>query len=112
MTKGTGGKTDGFVQRVHRLVAQVPKGKVTTYKDVAHALGTGAYRAVGQAMRKSPGMPTVPCHRVIASDGTLGGFFGERDGHAVERKAAMLRAEGITITDEKVDDLGRRRHAF
>ena|SRR3989344_3086661 len=101
-----------FVTNVHGLVKRIPRGRISTYKDIAHALGTGAYRGVGQAMRKSPGMPEVPCHRVVASDGSLGGFFGETDGEPIQRKIAMLRKEGIFIKNGKIADFEKKRYTF
>lgn len=77
---------------------KVPKGKVTTYKALAHALNTQAYRAVGNAMNKNPYAPEVPCHRVVGSDGSLVGFAS-----GLGKKKKMLESEGIIITKGKVD---------
>ena len=81
-------------------VVCVLSGRVSTYKLIAASIGhPKAFRAVGTALSTNPFAPHVPCHRVIASDGGLGGFNG-RTGHAdceVLRKAAMLRAEGVTV---------------
>src|SRR6476660_3486049 len=63
-----------FNQKVWAMTARVPKGRVTTYGDLARALGTKAYRAVGNAMNKNPYAPGVPCHRVVGSDRSLTGF--------------------------------------
>jgi len=79
-----------FNERCYTLLRRVPNGKVTTYKALARALGTKAYRAVGQAMNKNPYAPQVPCHRVIAADGSIGGFA-----HGTNKKRAMLKKEGI-----------------
>ena len=71
---------DGFAHRVYKKLLRVPKGKVTTYGTLAHAVGTRAYRAVGQVMNRNPYAPDVPCHRVISSNGTIGGFAsGEKN---------------------------------
>lgn len=79
---------------------QVPEGKVTTYKAIAHALGTKAYRAVGNAMNKNPDAPVVPCHRVVGVDGKLTGYaFG------LKKKTALLRGEGVAVENDKVVDL-------
>ncbi|MBI1968673.1 MGMT family protein [Candidatus Woesearchaeota archaeon] len=91
-----------FQRQVYALCRQIPPGKVTTYKAVAEALGTKAYRAVGQALRRNPFAPEVPCHRVIAADGSLGGYCGERSGAACEKKIHLLHEEGIMIQDGKV----------
>jgi len=88
-----------FSERCYQVLRTVPSGKVTTYKDIAQALGSKSYRAVGNAMHKNPYAPQVPCHRVVASDGSIGGFaFG------LARKKQLLRREGITICAEKIRD--------
>lgn len=101
-----------FSDNVYALVKKVPKGKVTTYKDLANTLGTAAYRAVGQVMRRSPGMPEVPCHRVVASDGSIGGFSGEREGMEIARKIALLKREGVSVKNNRVVDFGKKHHTF
>ncbi len=68
---------------------------VATYAMVAARIGCGSPRAVGQALRKNPFAPEVPCHRVIATDRSLGGFFGQTGGQALERKRRLLEAEGV-----------------
>ncbi|EIM85336.1 DNA binding protein, partial [Stereum hirsutum FP-91666 SS1] len=62
---------------VYDLTLQIPIGKITTYKEVALALGSGSPRSVGSALRNNPFAPYVPCHRVVASNMFVGGFFGE-----------------------------------
>lgn len=96
-----------FTQRIYELTKKVPKGKVTTYKILAEAVGTKAYRAVGNALNKNPfgilnckqhdGM--APCHRVVDSKGNLHGFA-----HGLKKKAELLRKEGIEIKNNKVVD--------
>lgn len=86
-----------FQERVWQLIGQVPAGKVTTYKAVAQALGSRAYRAVGLALHRNPHAPVVPCHRVIASDLSLGGFA-----YGVAQKRALLLAEGVKMAGDKV----------
>jgi methylated-DNA-[protein]-cysteine S-methyltransferase len=104
--------SDKFADRVYAQLKAVPKGKVTTYKDLAHSLGTGAYRAVGQALRTNPYAPRVPCHRVVASDGKIGGFFGTTSGEPVQRKIALLQKEGILVHEGRVVDFERKRYVF
>lgn len=89
-----------FSENCYRILKRVPKGKVTTYAEIAHALGKRSYRAVGQAMRRNPYAPQVPCHRVVRSDGSLGGYAW-----GLAKKKALLRSEGIKIQGEKVADL-------
>lgn len=88
-----------FCDRVYEVVAKIPKGRVMTYKQVAQILKTKAYRAVGQALAKNPYAPRVPCHRVIKSDGSLGGFNGSMDN---KRKKELLKKEGVKIIGNKV----------
>ncbi len=96
-----------FNERCYALLKQVPRGKVTTYKAIANALGTRAYRAVGQAMNKNPYSPHVPCHRVVSSDGSIGGFA-----HGTENKIAILKKEGITVKDNTIVDFEKKLHSF
>lgn len=96
-----------FADQCYRLLCKVPRGAVTTYADLAHALGTKAYRAVGTAMNRNPFAPQVPCHRVVCSDGSLGGFA-----HGSARKMELLRAEGVRIKDGQIEQFERRRYTF
>ena len=84
-----------FQHRVYEALMRVPAGRVTTYGLLARHLGCGSPRAVGQALRRNPFAPRVPCHRVIASDLTLGGFNGCRTGAEPARKRALLAREGV-----------------
>lgn len=86
-----------LTQKTYSLLKQIPIGKVTTYKELAKAAGTKAYRAIGQIMRKNPNAPEVPCHRVVTSNGTLGGYMGKTSGETLQKKSALLKKEGIEI---------------
>ena len=80
-----------FEKMVYDAVLSIPKGEVRSYKWVAARIGKPkAYRAVGNALNKNPWPVDVPCHRVIKSDGSLGGYY---KGPAIKRK--MLIREGI-----------------
>ena len=110
-------KLGAYQQAILRILAEVPKGKVTTYGDLAKELSRrdakwspNASRAVGTTMRNNPCGPQIPCHRVIKSDGAVGNFRGGAKG-AVEEKIAMLRGEGITVLKGKID-LKEYRHKF
>lgn len=94
------GPSGDFSGRVYAMVREVPAGRVTTYGRVAAAVGCGSARAVGQALRRNPHAPEVPCHRVIQSDGRLGAFFGD-EGRAVE-KMALLVAEGVRFSGDRL----------
>jgi methylated-DNA-[protein]-cysteine S-methyltransferase len=89
-------------ERTYQLLKTVPAGRVTTYKALAQALHTKAYRAIGQFMKHNPYAPIVPCHRVVASDGTIGGFMGAKNGSEIAKKIRMLQSEGIKITGNRI----------
>jgi O-6-methylguanine DNA methyltransferase len=87
----------GFRARVLAAVRRIPRGRVATYGDIADLAGApGAARAVGNVMRGC-GDPSVPCHRVIAAAGGIGGFGGY-----LERKRQLLRAEGLEVTTTRI----------
>jgi methylated-DNA-[protein]-cysteine S-methyltransferase len=87
-----------FQKQVYDALRLVPCGSVTTYKALAAAIGCGSPRAVGQALKRNPYAPEVPCHRVIASDLRLGGFHGQVSGTAVSKKRALLAEEGVLFS--------------
>ena len=91
-----------FDEKVWNLMKRIPKGKVTTYGQIAKKLDTRAYRAVGNACRKNPYAPKVPCHRVVRSDGTVGGFGGRTSGANINRKIRMLRRENVKVENGRV----------
>ncbi len=94
--------------RVYTKLLQVPGGKVTTYGDLAKAVGLeNGQRAIGTIMKKNPFPGIVPCHRVVKSDGKIGGFvYGERT------KSQMLVKEGIKIKDGKIVDFTKEKFCF
>ena len=87
-----------FREKVREVVAGIPRGKTMSYREVARAAGRpNAYRAVGTIMARNTD-PSVPCHRVIKNDGTLGNYNrGGRD-----RKKSMLENEGVVIIRNRV----------
>ncbi len=88
-----------FSSNCYKILKQVPKGKVTTYKSISNKLNTKAYRAVGNAMNKNPHDTEIyPCHRVIKSSGEVGGYA-----HGTEAKVKKLKSEGIEIINGKID---------
>ena len=103
-----------FRQKAYNIVKKIPRGKVTTYKILAEALGTKAYRAVGQAMRCNPYAPKVPCHRVVSSDGSIGGFSGNKNSNSkeVKRKIRMLNKESIKIKNNRIVDFEEKLFYF
>lgn len=84
------------------LVKQIPAGKITTYKELAIALGDEiASRAVGQMLAENPHPIIIPCHRVIKSDGSVGGFTHPQ---GINKKIELLKMEGIKVTNGKVEN--------
>ncbi|URD61523.1 bifunctional DNA-binding transcriptional regulator/O6-methylguanine-DNA methyltransferase Ada [Sphingomonas sp. KRR8] len=82
-----------FQQRVWAELRKIPPGETRSYADIAAAVGQpGAVRAVGTANGSNPVAVLVPCHRVIRSDGSLGGYAG-----GLDRKRQLLRAEGVEL---------------
>jgi len=96
-----------FDQKCYQQLKRIPRGKVTTYADIAHSLGSEAYRAVGNAMNRNPFAPRVPCHRVVKSNGEIGGYAG-----GTRKKIALLKKEGLEIKQGKVVDFEGRRFTF
>ncbi|DAC43390.1 MAG TPA: MGMT family protein [Candidatus Thalassarchaeaceae archaeon] len=87
-----------FQKLVWTELLSIPYGEVRTYKQIAEAIGKpGSSRAVANACAANPYPPAVPCHRVIRSDGTIGGYSG--DG-GMEEKAMMLEEEGFLATQK------------
>ena len=91
-------KPTKFQLAVWKSCSKIPKGKVSTYAEIARAISRPkAMRAVGNALNKNPYSPRVPCHRVVMGNGKIGGFA---DG--ANRKIKMLRAEGVQIKNKKI----------
>lgn len=88
-----------FEREVLVTAFEIPRGKVSTYKRIAEKIGKPhAYRAVGNALHKNPLAPIVPCHRVIRSDGHLGGH-----GEGVKARKRLLEEEGIPFRRGRVE---------
>lgn len=90
-------KTTKFQERVYAVTRKIPKGQTMTYGEIAKILKSSP-RAVGQALKRNPYAPIVPCHRVIKSDGTLGGFNGKMNS---KKKIRLLKKEGVLFKDGK-----------
>lgn len=103
-----GNKDLSFKDKVYQIVCKIPSGKVSTYKIIAKKAGKEkAFRAVGIILSKSPGMPIVPCHRVIRSNGLVGGYaFG------LKKKIKLLQKEGIKIESNKVLNFKERVYRY
>ncbi len=97
-----------FSESVLRLAAKIPEGKVATYKRIAEALGKPkAARAVGNALNANPFPIKIPCHRVVRSNGEIGGYA-----LSAKRKIALLKKEGIEIKSGKIVGLERYLYRF
>ena len=84
-----------FQDKVYKIVRKIPKGKVMAYKEVAKKAGSPlAWRAVGNILNKSS---RIPCHRVIKSDGKVGGY-----NKGTKRKTSLLKKESVTIRNKRV----------
>jgi O-6-methylguanine DNA methyltransferase len=88
-----------FAAAVSAAAAKIPRGKVATYATIAEAIGQPrAERAVGNALNRNDRAPVIPCHRVIRSDGSVGGYaLGQ------PMKIALLRREGVAIASGRID---------
>jgi methylated-DNA-[protein]-cysteine S-methyltransferase len=95
-------------EKVYKKLLEVPKGKVTTYSELAKAIGLkNGQRVIGRIMNKNPYPVIIPCHRVIKSDGKIGGYaWGEKV------KAKMLSNEGIKIKNGKILDIKKDIYRF
>jgi methylated-DNA-[protein]-cysteine S-methyltransferase len=93
---------------VYKKLLQVPKGQITTYGELANAVGLkNGQRAIGKIMNKNPYPAIVPCHRVVNSNGKIGGYaYGEKV------KTNMLTKEGIKIKKGKILDFENRVFRF
>ena len=93
---------------VYDILVKIPEGKVTTYGDIAKVLGKpGASRAIGRILNKNPNPIVVPCHRVVMSDGSIGGYaFGKT------RKKELLIKEGLRFAGDGMNDFEACRVAL
>src|ERR671923_2534907 len=94
--------------QIYDIVVQIPEGKVTTYGDIARALGhPGASRRVGRILNNNPKPIVIPCHRVIMSDGSIGGYvFGKT------RKKELLKKEGLCFIGDSTAGFAECRIAL
>jgi len=87
-----------IIEYTYYIVRQIPTGRVSTYGAVAKALGNKGYaRAVGKYMNKNPDANTMPCFKIVKSDGSLGGF-----GLGIDDKIRRLKEDGISVKDGKI----------
>lgn len=99
-----------FQKSVWKALEQIPRGRVTSYGEIARYLGKPrAVRAVGTAVGKNPNAPKVPCHRVVPVSGKIGNYSGE--GGALT-KIKLLKKEGLHLQDGKVMGLEECFYSF
>ena len=93
---------------VYKKLTQVPEGMVTSYSELAKAVGLkNGQRVIGQIMKKNQYPVIIPCHRVVKADGKIGGFF-----YGDKVKTNMLKKEGIKIQDGKIFDFDKKFYKF
>lgn len=98
-----------FFEQVYALVQQVPAGYVTTYGEIARALGTRDARRVGHALHANPSGDLTPCHRVVNKDGRLSESYAF--GGSIEQYAKLV-SEGVTFLDRTHVDLTKNHFQF
>ena len=96
-----------FNKRCYQKLVLIPKGMISTYAEIAKSLDSKAYRAVGNALGNNPHLISVPCHRIIRSDGSLGGYV-----LGINKKIQLLKKEGISIKDNKVMNFESKLYKF
>ena len=95
-------------QQVYKKLTQVPQGKITTYGELSKAVGLkNGQRVIGQIMKKNQYPAIIPCHRVVKSDGKIGGFF-----YGDKVKTNMLKKEGVKIKNGKILDWDEKFYKF
>lgn len=97
-----------FDKKVWLALKLIPRGRVTTYKEIAKYLGQAkAARAVGNSCGRNPNAPRVPCHRVVKGDGRLGGYA-----RGVKKKIELLEEEGVKIEKGKVEEFKKKIYRY
>lgn len=82
-----------FQRKVYLALLNIPRGEVITYGELAQRIGCRSAQAIGQALKRNPFAPEVPCHRVVAADGSLCGYKGKHNGEEIECKRKLLEQE-------------------
>ena len=96
-------KLTTFQKRVYVALTRIPSGRVTTYAGLANYLDCKSSQAVGQALKRNPFAPEIPCHRVIKSNTFhIGGFMGKTEGDEIVKKTRLLKEEGVEFDSSGV----------
>ena len=98
---------NNFNRRCYEKISLIPKGMVSTYAEVAKSLNSNAYRAVGNAMARNPHLIVIPCHRIVKSDGSLGGYV-----LGTSKKSSLLKKEGVYIKNNQVVGFRNKLYKF
>lgn len=98
---------ESFAERVLIITAKIPYGRVSTYGEIARVLGGRGYRAVGRALNKNKTPIKIPCHRVVKSDGSVGGYS-----RGIKKKIKLLEKEGVVVKNEKIIKFKGRLFTF
>jgi len=93
------GKITAFRLKVLLQLLKIPKGQVSTYALLAKSIDCRSSQAIGQALKHNPWAPEVPCHRIIKSDFTIGGFHGQTEGEFINKKTQLLKDEEVILND-------------
>jgi methylated-DNA-[protein]-cysteine S-methyltransferase len=96
-----------FQARVYDAICQIPSGKVATYKGISEAIHCKSSQAIGQALKRNPYAPEIPCHRVVKADLTLGGYGGSLFANA-PNKRKRLEEEGVVFQKRNHKKKGER----
>lgn len=94
-------------EEIYKLLRKIPKGRVTTYGEIARKLDLRAYRAVGRIVGQNKDIPNTPCHRVVRADGGVSGYA-----LGVDKKIAILAQEGIVVENGKIVDFAKKLYKF
>ncbi len=97
-------KSTAFEQKVYNAISRIPAGRVSTYSLVGKAIGCTSAQAIGQALKRNPFAPKVPCHRVISSSLAIGGYSGSTSGEKIKRKLKLLANEGVRFENGALTD--------
>lgn len=89
-----------FQKKVYEALLKIPKGKVTTYKILGDYIECQSAQAIGQALKRNPFAPHVPCHRIIKSNGKIGGYVGNVAGEKIDLKKSLLEDEGVLFDSD------------
>lgn len=95
-------RISSFRRKVYLALLHVPAGYVTTYAELGKVIGCSSAQAVGQALKHNPYAPDIPCHRVIKSNLSIGGFHGAKAGMYIKQKKELLAKEGVFFNEDGI----------